>query len=115
MCSLSGRAEQGHPEGAGLYLVYLCPNPRSPPPYHQGRGRGGLFPGLDPRVLLPHPTRGQGNSGQHTACGVFFFLMALALAGSGPDLEVKGREEGESTMAHLAEHRNMYIFLLRAK
>lgn len=36
--------------------------------------------------------------------------MALALAGSGSDLEVKGREKGESTMAHLAEHLNSISF-----
>lgn len=39
----------------------------------------------------------------------FYFIMALVLAFSGCDLEVRGREKGDSTKARLAKHLNRYI------
>lgn len=39
----------------------------------------------------------------------FCFIMALVLAFSGHDLEVRGQEKGDSTKARLAKHPNMCI------
>lgn len=71
-------------------------------PLPPGQGRSGLFPDLDQRVPWSHQAREMLDDNQPV-----YFMMALALAVSGQDLEVRSRGKEDRTMTRFAEHLNI--------
>lgn len=105
----SGRAEQGDPEVSGCDWYICIPTPGLLPstfPLPPGQGEVASF------LTLIKGCRGHT---QHQAREMVagnqpvYFIMALALAVSGQDLEVRSRGKGDSTMTHFAEHLNIDI------